>query len=517
MRPLPPDLGLPIDSGFGTSPDRQRLLPDLQAKSSPSKLGRKPTVVDENRRTTYSIIPEQKPAVESNFVLNVLEDEPKQLVPVGLDTEHSYARSFAQFAASLGPFAWEIVSKRIKNSLPPGIKFGPGWVGEYEPPPAPFLSAEKHDQQLANSSASYSKTDKKGKVKSKQQLTAAAHKKTPNAAKGAFSDLSGEQKPRTLGVCSTAQSKVPGTFGQKQCSDSSSINSGVNSQTSIRESFIGTVREIVERRQEVVHANNSTHPVPRTISLQPKNQAATFANVSLQSNPSPSSKVRHSSFPGLFSRESSHMETKKDFQTISSQNLNNVPDIVTGGSNNATRANISLAFIPSNQTTVNYGFNRGNNLDQASNDPFKLATFPGKAGSQQNLSMPIVSQFSKENFSTATSAARSWMSVGTSAQWKPVDGKISSEKSNVSSPFSHPSWRPPPKFNGDSANLLLQAEAPQRAGGWRRQGEAALGGGKVGRSSVSFPPIARELCGDAAKEWTARRFSDLKPARGAVR
>lgn len=444
---------------------------DFSAKSSPSKPGRKPAV-DENRRRTYGIIPEQRPTVESNFVLDVLEDEPKQLVPVGLDTEYSYARSLAQFAASLGPFAWEIVSKRIKNSLPPGIKFGPGWVGEYEPLPAPFLSAEKHNQELANSSASFPRTDKKEKVtemKSKQQSTAAAHKKAPNAVKGTLCDHGGEQKQRPLGVCSTAQPKVNGTFGQKQCSDSSSINSGVNSQTSIQKSFIGTVRvkeeslseEIAERRQEVVHANNLNHPVPRTISHQPKNQAATFANVSPQSSTSPSSKVRHSSFPELFSRASSHMQTEKDFRAISSQNLNNVPDIVAGGSNNVTSANNSLAFIPSNQTAANYGFNRGNNLGQASNGPFKLATFPGKAGSQQNLSMPIVSQFSKENFSPATSAARSWMSVGTSAQWKPVDGKNSSEKSNISSPFAHPSWRPPSHFNGDSVNLLLQAEAPQ--------------------------------------------------------
>lgn len=49
---------------------------------------------------------------------------------VGLHSEHGYARSLARFAASLGPVAWKVASKKIEKSLPGGVKFGPGWVGE---------------------------------------------------------------------------------------------------------------------------------------------------------------------------------------------------------------------------------------------------------------------------------------------------------------------------------------------------------------------------------------------------
>jgi len=44
--------------------------------------------------------------------------------------EHAYARSLARFAANIGPIGWEIAAKRIERVLPPGTKFGPGWVGE---------------------------------------------------------------------------------------------------------------------------------------------------------------------------------------------------------------------------------------------------------------------------------------------------------------------------------------------------------------------------------------------------
>lgn len=49
---------------------------------------------------------------------------------VGLHSDHGYARSLAQFAANLGPVAWKVASKMIERSLPAGVKFGPGWVGE---------------------------------------------------------------------------------------------------------------------------------------------------------------------------------------------------------------------------------------------------------------------------------------------------------------------------------------------------------------------------------------------------
>lgn len=48
--------------------------------------------------------------------------------------EHAYAWSLARFAATLGPIGWEIAAKQIQQAVPPGTKFGPGWVGESELP-----------------------------------------------------------------------------------------------------------------------------------------------------------------------------------------------------------------------------------------------------------------------------------------------------------------------------------------------------------------------------------------------
>ncbi|KAL2247635.1 UNVERIFIED_CONTAM: hypothetical protein Sindi_2615800 [Sesamum indicum] len=70
--------------------------------------------------------------------------EPVDPEEVGLYSDHSYARSLARFAATLGSVAWKVASKRIEQALPQGFKFGRGWVGEYEPLPTPVLMLENY-------------------------------------------------------------------------------------------------------------------------------------------------------------------------------------------------------------------------------------------------------------------------------------------------------------------------------------------------------------------------------------
>ena len=53
---------------------------------------------------------------------------------VGVQLQQSYSRSLARFAAQLGPVGWEIASRQIERSLPPGTKFGRSWVGDGETP-----------------------------------------------------------------------------------------------------------------------------------------------------------------------------------------------------------------------------------------------------------------------------------------------------------------------------------------------------------------------------------------------
>ncbi|XP_022879980.1 uncharacterized protein LOC111397343 [Olea europaea var. sylvestris] len=113
----------------------------IPGKGTLSRFGRKLAIHDENRRATYNISLAQ-PVGGSESIFSTFEADMKQLIPVGLYTECSYARSLARFAATLGSVAWKVASKRIEQALPQGLKFGRGWVGEYEPLPTPVLILE---------------------------------------------------------------------------------------------------------------------------------------------------------------------------------------------------------------------------------------------------------------------------------------------------------------------------------------------------------------------------------------
>ncbi|GAV88136.1 Bromodomain domain-containing protein [Cephalotus follicularis] len=92
-----------------------------------SKYGKKQIAVDENRRDTYRL---SLASGQESSVLTTREGEVKQLIEVGLNSDHGYARSLSQFAAGLGPAIWKIASRKIRSVLPIGLDFGPGWVGE---------------------------------------------------------------------------------------------------------------------------------------------------------------------------------------------------------------------------------------------------------------------------------------------------------------------------------------------------------------------------------------------------
>ncbi|KVH99144.1 Bromodomain-containing protein [Cynara cardunculus var. scolymus] len=80
-------------------------------------------------------------AENSSLAENNLDKE-QELLP-----DHSYARSLARFAATLGSVAWKVASQTIEQALPEGVKFGRGWVGEYEPLPTPVLMPENRSMK----------------------------------------------------------------------------------------------------------------------------------------------------------------------------------------------------------------------------------------------------------------------------------------------------------------------------------------------------------------------------------
>ncbi|KAI0489035.1 hypothetical protein KFK09_028876 [Dendrobium nobile] len=101
------------------------------AKGLTSRFGKKVPVMEENRRNTYSQFQPYNYGCELP-IWSLFDGEKKQLDAVGLHMEHAYARSLARFAAHLGSLGWAIASKKIEKALPPGTKFGRGWVGDDE-------------------------------------------------------------------------------------------------------------------------------------------------------------------------------------------------------------------------------------------------------------------------------------------------------------------------------------------------------------------------------------------------
>ncbi|XP_010498505.1 PREDICTED: bromodomain-containing protein 9-like [Camelina sativa] len=130
----------------GWSIDWENEFPSSVVKAV-NKYGMKHFNVDDNRRDTYNHL---STSSQEPSVLTTLEDELKQLIPVGLNTEYGYARSLARYAANLGPVAWKVASRRIETVLPPGIKFGLGWVGEN--PAGPEEDDNSQKQNLVMSS-----------------------------------------------------------------------------------------------------------------------------------------------------------------------------------------------------------------------------------------------------------------------------------------------------------------------------------------------------------------------------
>ncbi|KAF5727952.1 hypothetical protein HS088_TW21G00092 [Tripterygium wilfordii] len=148
------------DSLVDNNLDKMEDMPS--GKGLPSKLGRKPYIVDENRRATFDISDQM--VSKSDSIFTTFESEVKQLVAVGLHAEYAYARSLAHFAATLGPVAWKIASQRIEQALPAGFKFGRGWVGEYEPLPTSVLMLEPQTQTESRLSSKLKSTADARKV-----------------------------------------------------------------------------------------------------------------------------------------------------------------------------------------------------------------------------------------------------------------------------------------------------------------------------------------------------------------
>ncbi|KAK6916821.1 Bromodomain [Dillenia turbinata] len=139
------------DGNFG-------LLSDHKSEKNEEFSGpcKKKFVSDDNKRITYKqsrLSVGREPSVFTLFI-----GERKHIIPVGLHSEYGYAMSLARYAANLGPSVWKIASKRIERSLPTGVMFGPGWVGDNDTVPSRLQLSSQLSCQLSSPQPSLPET-----------------------------------------------------------------------------------------------------------------------------------------------------------------------------------------------------------------------------------------------------------------------------------------------------------------------------------------------------------------------
>lgn len=458
---------------------------DVPAKSSPSKFGLKPFV---NRRVTYTL--DDQPAAETGSVFDVFEGETKQLVSVELDSEYSYARSLARFAASLGPVAWEIASKKIEQALPPGVKFGPGWVGEYEPLLTPFLSVGASTQQLPAT-----RKGKRNEIKS-EAMSAGSRKNKGNStmsqvSNGECKDISSRPKNQTTVGIPSNKASNPSKEGRERSRVQKQGLFGVNLElqpctsrtTSLQQQKNEAASDLSEKNETAMHrlgicpeAQTST---PSLISQgwtqvqtetqklqllqqqqqqqqnrvaqmqsqaqklqqqqsqtqklqQQQNQLAgdlakTYTNETTRHRPEIYAEARTSMSHGVTHLRNSQLQPEqlKQPYAVTFQRKNDGLDMNFGALNNVkscdNRQNAPFGIITSHQPGVQYWLARGSQ-EQAVNDPLRMnstGNVSNRFTNNPGRPMPTVQVPKREN---PAAAAHAWMSIGASAEWKPVNG-----------------------------------------------------------------------------------------------
>ncbi|PON51478.1 Bromodomain containing protein [Parasponia andersonii] len=416
------------------------------AKGFLSRLGRKPVVLDDNRRATYNI--SNQPVVRSESVFTTFECEVKQLVAVGLHAEYAYARSLARFAATLGPVAWKVASQRIEQALPAGCKFGCGWVGEYEPLPTPVLMLENHNQKQSglvtryNSIGEMRKDDRAFRTpvpmkeqtvsgpfaERRQSLFLPARGPQSEAKPSAFSPSGPQSEAKPSAFSSTgSQSEVkPSAFvynGMKPSSNVNAIHQQQNAQSrTFSKPEINVPKQVELNSLPTANQNNADLTAEKQFSRKSEAAASKLRDTA----------PRHVNPP----------------QTLPFK----LPDsngVVTGGLPNGKDMKISLdrrMSSPSDSGLIQTAkgtaqFPHGQ--EQGVSDPAQLMKMLANRTQKQQKSsdssvvdsqqvMPSVPSVRRDDSNNAAAAAaRAWMSIGAGAFKQPAENPIT-PKSQIS-------------------------------------------------------------------------------------
>uniref|UniRef100_A0A2P2J912 Bromo domain-containing protein n=2 Tax=Rhizophora mucronata TaxID=61149 RepID=A0A2P2J912_RHIMU len=407
-----------------------------------SKLGRRTSGVDENRRATYNL--SNQPLAVSESIFSTFESEIKQLVAVGLHSEYSYARSLAHFAATLGPIAWKVASQRIQQALPPGFKFGRGWVGEYKPLSTPVLMLETH-------------TQKESILSTKSPCTAIAPKsdtslRSPVAAKehptrGPVS----ERKPSLLHPASVTMSERKTSSTSALAKQSSPPNTSTNQQN-LRPRTLADSRNKAAKQVELnLPPSSYQHDADIVTEKQlPSNSAM------------PASKLREiSKTMGLPQSASS----KKPDKEVAFGGLSNGK--ITSSSLNGRIKSPSSNSAPDQMVQATKYFPKGQ--EKVLTDPVEAMRISAEKAQKQQKPLarssadtspvvPSVTSLGNESGNATVAAARAWMSLGAAGSKLPNENPTTT-KNQISADSL---YNPTRQFHGQVP--FVQGQFPFSAG-----------------------------------------------------
>ncbi|OVA07819.1 Bromodomain [Macleaya cordata] len=399
----------------------------LSGKGFPSKFGKKPFVLDENRRATYSI--SNQHFVKNESMFTIFEDENKQLVAVGLHADYSYARSLARFAATLGPVAWKVASRRIEQALPVGFRFGRGWVGEYEPLPTSVLVLENHSQkelfknlQSTDNSRKDDQTVEEGLKATKEDvklglgtINSSGLTSTSSLPDSARDMFSGSTSKENLGLIRVARPKPM-------------INAVWQQQNPLVTSYVRSDNNVLKQ----VELNSSS-----SVSEDPMNISSLEQAVN-------NSQMATSRLLEMVSRNKSRAHSvpfkQPESDGVVSGGLPN-GKAVSNSSNNHKAGSFPSDFVPNQQVRAPTCFPHGNH-EQGLSDPVQmLRMIAEKTQNQQKSSNhPMIDapQSRKDDSSTAATApAQPWMTLGV-AQVKITDSAGPSKMQIAASSLNSP-------------------------------------------------------------------------------
>ncbi|XP_050231404.1 uncharacterized protein LOC130014551 [Mercurialis annua] len=241
--------GFPDSSGRSHGPrndERNDEATGSMVKGNSLEFGKRQVVVDESRRNTYKLL---SAGGREPSVLTTFDSERKQLMAVGLLTEYGYAWSLARFAAKVGTVAWQIASNRIERSLPPELKFGPGWVGENDIPPQRTLLLSLNSSGLPSPSSPVNMGATSSIVESKEKLSL---KPENNMTRNIKSEPLAERAEALDGLNSQGGSNVVNSSASIRRRLSTQIRPGINGFNNI------TSAQMIDR---ISKANtNFVHP-----------------------------------------------------------------------------------------------------------------------------------------------------------------------------------------------------------------------------------------------------------------